>query len=420
MTSGSPYISRAFICNKSYGLFAEFEEDVLQAELARPRRPGALSGRIVGVKANISVQGAGWSAGLRHRADIVAQSDANVTHRLRQAGARILPGLNMDAAALGGMTENADFGRTSNPIAPSRSAGGSSGGSAAAVASGLVDLAIGTDTLGSIRIPAAYCGVFGLKPTFGLVGRSGIVPLAPSLDTVGLLTAKAADLWPLLVAIAGPDVGDADTRPAPADWEHDRPDTGIHRLKIGIPDQVAEVSCEPEILEALKRASAVLSDAGSRITFVSMPGWNPARLRQKAFVLTECEGAVVFAEELRQGDVLPRSVERLLSFGRDLGPGRLIAAIEEIRAARAQLDRTFAEVNLLLMPTTPQRAVPAGTGAPDNQADFTALANVCGTPALAVPVPNDPLPASVQLVGPRWSEPRLIALAACLENVLQG
>lgn len=418
----TPDIARVLAHEKRYRLFADLDAKLVQAELGKVGVSGALSGQVIGLKANIASAGAKWSAGLRHRAEIRAETDANVTKRLRDAGALILPGFNMDAAALGGTTENPDFGRTANPRAQDYCAGGSSGGSAAAVAAGLVDVAIGTDTLGSIRIPASYCGIFGIKPTFGLVGRSGILPLAPSLDTAGLLAAHAADLWPVLKSIAGADAEDPDSRLAPPLWGQDGPMQSAQGLRIGIPEQIANVSCASECLDALNRTAAALGACGAEICQVSMPGWQPARLRQKAFLLTECEGAAVFSDELMQGGVLPRDVEALLGFGRDLPSAKLIAALGEIRAAKAQLDRTFREVDVLLMPTTPQRAFPKGTAAPANQADFTTLANAGGVPALAVPVAIDgeALHASVQLVGPGWSEPRLIGLASELEHHLFG
>lgn len=408
--------------NERLGLFATLDEAVLEAELSRALPPGPLLGQLVGLKANIALQGARWSAGLPHRSEMVAEFDANVTRRLRQAGARLMAGLNMDAAALGGVTDNPDFGRTENPSVTGHSTGGSSGGAAAAVASGLVDMALGTDTLGSIRIPASYCGVYGMKPTFGLIGRSGIVPLAPSLDVVGPVTVRADHIWSLLETLAGLDDGDADSRPAPAGWAEGVSNTQTAGIKIGLPDAIAEVSSETEVLKALTRAADILSGLGARVGPAAMPGWRPSMLRRKAFLLTECEGATVYEDELNEGGILPEAVEPLLLYGRGLSSGKLMAVMDEVRAARAQLDRTFAEVDLLLMPTTPQRAFAAGMPAPANQADFTSLANVAGVPALAVPVlvPEDPLPGSVQLVGPAWSEPLLVCVAMAIENALKA
>ncbi|MFY0691728.1 MAG: amidase [Paracoccaceae bacterium] len=403
-----------------FRVFAHLDDQFVQVERDRVCESGALEGRTVGLKANIAVKGARWSAGLAHRADLKAQADAALTGRLRACGARLLPGLNMDAAALGGASDNPTFGRTKNPRADAYSAGGSSGGSAAAVASGLVDLAIGTDTLGSIRIPASYCGVFGLKPTFGLVGRTGIVPLAPSLDTAGPLAAKAADLWPVLTALAGPDDADPGSRLPPEGWAMRTPVAEARSVRIGLPKQVDAVACDPEVLAALAHVQSVLAEAGAQIEIIDMPDWVPEKLRRNAFLLTEAEGAAVFAQELDAGGVLPEPVARLLAYGRGLSAAKLDAVQAELSAARAQLERSFQQVDLLLMPTTPQRAFHAGSAAPANQADFTALANVGGVPALAVPVrvQGAARPSSVQLVGPNWSEPVLIGLAMLLERAL--
>ena len=160
-----PDLSQIRVHQDQLNLFGPLDERAIEVELQHPSGSGPLQGRLVGLKANIAVEGALWTAGLGHRKAVVADQDALITRRLRDSGASVLPGLNMDAAALGGATDNPDFGRTFNPHAPDCSAGGSSGGSAAAVASGLVEMALGTDTLGSVRIPASYCGVFGLKPT---------------------------------------------------------------------------------------------------------------------------------------------------------------------------------------------------------------------------------------------------------------
>ena len=407
-------------CQARFNVFGSLREGDLESELRRVAPPGPLQGRLVGLKANIAVKGFAWTAGLGHRATRIAECDSTVTRRLRDSGALVLPGLNMDAAALGGATDNPDFGRTANPHVPEHSAGGSSGGSAAAVAAGLVDLAIGTDTLGSVRIPASYCGVFGLKPTYGLVGRSGVVPLAPSLDTIGPIAAQAADLWPLLKVIAGPDPEDPAIRPAPKQWGTATCETAARGVRIGVPSQISAVDCETEVLSALERASAVLANAGADVAHVDMPGWDPAALRQSAFLFTEAEGAIAFSQELETGGVLPPSVEKLLRFGANMGTVKLVSASHEVARVKAQLHRTFASVDVLLTPTTPQRAFHATQRAPVNQADFTALANAAGVPAVAIPVwiSGSALPASVQLVGPAWSESVLIGLATLLQEKL--
>lgn len=420
MTKNLPDLERVRRLDGEFGLFADLDIETTGAELARQPLQGPLAGKVIGLKANIACAGAPWSAGLAHRADINAPADAHVTARLRAAGARVLPGLNMDAAALGGTTENTHFGATRNPLATAFSAGGSSGGSGAAVAAGLVAVAIGTDTLGSIRIPAAYCGLFGLKPTFGLIGRSGIVPLAPSLDCGGPLCASSHDLWPVVRSLAGFDADDPDSIPAPHGWDDSVPTPSMTGLRIGVPEQVNEVTCEPEVRAGFERTVAAVQRLGATVSGVAMPGWRPAALRKAAFLITECEGAVVYAQDLEAGDRLPRAVQSMLGYGRDVTAGKLVAALAEARGARQQLARAFAEVDLVLTPTTAHRAIKLDSLAPANQADFTALANVAGVPALAMPVAvkGEVLPASVQLTGPAWSENMLVCAAMALEAAL--
>ena len=420
MTGNTPDLARVQTLDDEFGLFADLDIETIRAELTRVVAHGPLTGKVIGLKANIACAGAPWSAGLAHRAQLDAPTDAHVTGRLRAAGALVLPGLNMDAAALGGTTENPHFGVTRNPFDRAYSAGGSSGGSGAAVATGLVDMAIGTDTLGSIRIPASYCGLFGLKPTFGLIGRSGIVPLAPSLDCAGPLCASARDIWPVVRSLAGFDSADPGSMQAPDDWKASEPVPTMTGIRIGVPGQLNEVTCEAGTIAGFERAVAAVKRLGATVTGISMPGWRPAALRKAAFLMTECEGAVVYAKDLEAGDRLPPAVQSMLGYGRDVVPGKLAAAHDAARAARDQLARAFAEVDLILTPTTPQRAIKLNTPAPANQADFTALASVAGVPALAVPVKlhGEALPASVQLTGPSWSESLLVGAAMALEEAL--
>ena len=185
-------------------------------------------------------------------------------------------------------------------------------------------------------------------------------------------------------------------------------------------EQVNEVTCEPEVRAGFERTVAAVKRLGATVSGVAMPGWRPAALRKAAFLITECEGAVVYAQDLEAGDRLPRAVQSMLGYGRDVTAGKLVAALAEARGARQQLARTFAEVDLVLTPTTAHRAIKLDSLAPANQADFTALANVAGVPALAMPVAvkGEVLPASVQLTGPAWSENMLVCAAMALEAAL--
>lgn len=392
-----------------------------RASDARTGAPRALEGVIAAVKDNLAVAGAPWTAGIGGRRDLIADRDATAVARLRAAGAVILGGLNMEEGALGAVTDNPWFGRCGNPLGPLLTPGGSSGGSGAAVAAGLVDLALGTDTMGSVRIPAAYCGVCGLKPTAGLVGRGGLALLSPTLDTIGPLTREAAGLWPAIRALAGLDPDDPDSRPAPKGWSA-RPDLSLRGVRLGVPRQIESVETEPEVREGLARAAAAAEDAGAEVREIDLPGWDPARARRGGLLLTEAEGAVECADLLAAEGAVSDHFRGLLEYGARAPSARIVEALARIRAAAAACARGLAEADALLLPTAPQRAFRFGDPVPANQSEFTALANFAGAPAVALPVPlpGEALPASVQLLGPAWSEARLTAWAEALEARLKG
>ena len=183
-------------------------DDALAAANAADTRDVALSpldGLLVAVKDNLAVTDKAWTAGIYGRRNLIADGDAAAITRLRAAGTVIVGGANMEEAALGAVTDNPTFGRCINPLGKGLTAGGSSGGSAAALAAGFVDLALGTDTMGSVRVPAAYCGVAGIKPTFGVIDRAGLAMLSPSLDTIGPMARDIQLLSPALRALSNPD-----------------------------------------------------------------------------------------------------------------------------------------------------------------------------------------------------------------------
>ncbi|MFD0917183.1 amidase [Pseudahrensia aquimaris] len=378
---------------------------------------GALSSLCIGVKDNIAVEGYARKAGMGHRHNEQCDEHAHVVRQMLEHGASLVPGLNMDEAALGGVTENPHFGRTDNPSAQGYSTGGSSGGSAAAVASGVVDLALGTDTLGSIRNPASWCGIVGLKPTHGLIGMSGIVPLAPSLDTVGPMAATASHLKSVFDILVAPDPDDPNTLSAPDDLQgRALPKT----IRIGVPSNIEAVDCEEATLSALALARSTLKDCGFQIVPVTVPHWSPSALRKASFLYLEAEAALALAKDLQKKEAFSESTRKMLEYGRSVPAPKLAAAVGEMRRASAGFQHAFHTVDFLLTPTTPQRAIPAFTSAPPNLADFTAPANAAGFPAIAVPVSlrANERPASVQLMGPKWSDWHLIDCAVALEAQL--
>ena len=382
------------------------------------RALGPLDGQLLGIKDNIAVAGLPWTGGLGARRDEIATEDAPVVASLRAAGAIPFAMLNMHEGALGATTDNPHFGRAANPLDPTRTPGGSSGGSGAALAADFVDITLGTDTMGSVRIPAAYCGVAGLKPTRGLVPRSGLLYLSPTLDTIGPLARDVATLAAMIEVMAQTDPRDPSSLPHPKGWNPTPEGTLPRGLSVGIPKQIRDVDCEDDVLDGLVLASRVLGAAGARIVDIDLAGWRPGPARRGGLLVSEAEGAVELADILvRPGsDLMSDPLRALLTYGRDLPSARMVEGYARVHAAAAAAERALAEVDVLLMPTAPQRAFPHAEPAPANQADLTALANFHGGPALALPVPGDPLPTSVQILGPAFSE----ALVLTLGRVLEG
>ncbi len=387
------------------------------AAATRPHPGGALEGVAVGVKDNVDVAGLPTSAGIAAFRGRVATQDAPAIKALRRSGAVLVGKLAMHEGALGATTDTPGFGRCQNPLRPGFTPGGSSGGSAAAVAAGFVPLAIGTDTMGSVRIPAAYCGVVGLKPTTGLVPRSGVVPLSPTLDHLGTLAATPRLAALGLEAMVVEDAADAASRPVPAGWRavpEAPPD--IRALRIGLPQPVLDAAMEPAIAVAWQAAATRLRGLGAAVVPIAMPGWDPGAARRAGLLLIEAEAAALHPALIDDPAAASAPFRAALAYGRDAGAVRLVQAMFRLTAVRAAMLRALDGCDLLLLPTAPQRAFPHGTPAPADQADFCAGANIAGLPALALPWPatDGGLPCSVQLIGRPYREALLVGIAEAL------
>lgn len=390
-----------------------------QASAARWRegRPlGLLDGIPVGLKDNIAVAGVPCTAGTAALASWVPERDATVVTRLREAGAVLIAKLNLHEAALGATTANPVYGDCQNPLRLGFTPGGSSGGSAAAVAAGLCTMALGTDTMGSVRIPAAYCGLHGYKPMRGEVPLDGIVPLSTTLDSCGPLARSARDVLAVAAVLAGrpePVVDESSAEQGPEGWlqcvlravaSHgllpDRP------LRIGLPTQVNEAALQPSVAVAWRAAQHALSRLGAKFVPLLVPAWEPVALRRAALLLSEMEGGAWWQARLGpELEGLSADLQAMLRFPQSLAADKRDRACATLRAVREQAAAVFDEVDLLLLPTTPQPAFAHGAAVPPDQGDFTTLANAMGAAALSFPVQMegaqaDALPVACQLVGP--------------------
>jgi aspartyl-tRNA(Asn)/glutamyl-tRNA(Gln) amidotransferase subunit A len=376
--------------------------------IAAGEDPGPLAGVPVAVKNLFDVQGLPTRAGskiLREAAP--ASADAPLLARLIAAGAVLLGALNMDEFAYGFVTENAHDGATHNPHDLARSAGGSSGGSAAAVAAGLAAVTLGSDTNGSIRLPAGFCGIFGLKPTYGRLTRAGTVPFVDSLDHLGPFARSAADLLRIYETLQDDDP------PAPA--------PAIEPGRVAVLTGWFEDLAAPDMRDAV---AAVAAGLGARAR-AELP--EAARARAAAFCLTAFEGGQVHKKNLiaRPGDFDPATRPRLLAGA--LQPAETIHQAQRFRAwFRAQAATLFESYDLLLAPASPCTAPRLGQATIDlagekvptrpNLGVFTQPISFIGLPVVTVPVAGPGLPRGVQLIAAPGRERLALAAAAQLER----
>jgi len=400
--------------------------DAIDADLAAGRPVGPLAGVPFAVKNLFDIEGRPTLAGSKIRRDAAAPArDATLVNRLAAAGGVLVGALNMDEFAYGFVTENAHDGPVHNPHDLTRIAGGSSGGSAAAVAAGLVPLTLGSDTNGSIRIPASLCGVWGLKPTYGRLSRQGVFPFVESLDHVGPFARSAEDLALAYDVMQGPDPeGDAIcVREAEPLFE--RLDSLAEQpLRVGVLRGWFQQGAFPEVLEALGRVAGALKAAD----LVELPSAQAARAA--AFCLTAFEGGELHHDDLarRAMDYDPAVRDRLLAGA--LLPKGVHEAAQRFRTVfRDEVREAFQRYDVLLAPSSVCPAPPIGQatmemdGAPvsvrKNLGAFTQPISYIGLPVVAAPV-NRPgqLPIGVQIIAPPWRED--LAFAAALRLQREG
>lgn len=417
-------LDRIAATNDDWRIFISVAEEaaLVEAEASDARRAagrtlGPLDGIPIAIKDNIDVAGMPTTVGIAAYRDRRPARDAAVIAQLRAAGAVILGKLNLHEGALGATTDNPTYGRCENPRVPGATPGGSSGGSGAAVAGGLVVIALGTDTMGSVRIPAAYCGTWGLKPTKGLVGTSGLAYLSWTLDTIGPLARTPEDLALAIRAMAGADPSDPRSVATSEGWDPTPVKTSLKGLVLGRPSVVDSVPCEPEVRAAYDALLARAAAEGAILKDVAIDGWDTGKARRAGLLISEAEAGSLLGHDLDTlGDGFSDGFRKFLDYGRK-APGERIAAayfaLDRLGlAARQALDG----VDALILPTAPQRAFMHGAPAPADQADFTALANIAGLPAVAFPLPGADKPNSAQLVGRAFEEGRLLGMAKALHE----
>ena len=395
----------------------------VDAALARGETVGPLAGVPYAVKNLFDIAGVTTLAGsIIERDQPPAAADGWAVRKLREAGGVCIGALNMDEYAYGFTTENSHYGPARNPHDTTRSAGGSSGGSGAAVAAGLVPLTLGTDTNGSIRVPASLNGIFGLKPTYGRLSRAGSIAFVPSLDHIGPFARSVADLALAYDALQGRDPADPGQTPRPVEPVGDLWNSGIAGLRIGRLAGYFDAPLGEAARNAVRHVAEAL-DASA----VSAPAITAAA-RSAAFIITASEGAQQHIDHLRhrRADLEPLSRDRLLAGS--LVPAQWYLHAQKVRALwREAMAALFRDWDVLIAPATAVPAQPIGQEMLEVDGQtlplrpsfglFTQPITCIGLPVLAVPVQNaeGPLPIGVQLIAAPWREDALFRVAAALE-----
>jgi len=399
------------------------EARAAEVEIARGEWRGPLHGIPIAIKDLIDTAGTGTTAASAVFERRVPTEDAEVVKRLRRAGAVILGKNNLHEFAYGGSSLVSFFGDVHNPWNAAHIAGGSSGGSAAAVAAGLCYAAIGTDTAGSIREPAALCGCVGIKPTYGRVSARGVIPLAWSLDHVGPLAATVGDAAAVLQAIAGYDPLDVGSADVPASDYVSALREGTKTLRVGIPRAHFYDDLDDEIRAAMEKALAVIATLVGEVREMQIEV-SSDRTVQAAESFAYHADNVARVPELYQ----PETLRRIRS-GEKISAAEYILRRRELDLERRRARNIFAKVDVLVTPTTPI-AAPAIA---DLKKDPAALRpaelillrntrpfNVCGLPAISVPCgfTKSGLPIGLQIAGPHWREDLVLRLAHAYEQAV--
>jgi aspartyl-tRNA(Asn)/glutamyl-tRNA(Gln) amidotransferase subunit A len=381
----------------------------------RWRRGEALSvldGQPIAVKANLAVRGLPWHAGIGAYRDRIAEEDADAVAQLRERGAVILGLVNMSEGAFGGPMDNPWFRKTHNPWAHDHIPGSSSGGSAAAVAAGLCAGALGSDTLGSVRMPSALCGVFGHKPTLGLIPTGGLVTLSWTLDHVGVHGRSAEDCARLLAGACGAEAELAEEIAKPAEPE------ALKAAPVAVL-QWSGVEVEPEVEGALDAAAAAAREAGLEVVPLRIEGYDFAD-RSRQFLICAAEATVEHAAMLKaHPEGFSPAFRERLALGTERSAADLAQAYRELAQAAEAVREQLSPFTAVLSPATPILARPFEAENPV-MTQFTGLANVLGLPATAFPVGRDPrgLPQAVQAIG--WEDDTTLGLAALFGRDLGG
>ena len=418
----------------------------LDERIQKGEETGALAGTVIAIKDNINIQGENSTCASNILQNFKSPFNATVIDKLEKADAVIIGKTNLDEFAMGSSTENSAFGPVKNPFDETRVPGGSSGGSAVVVAAGSADVALGSDTGGSVRQPASFTGVVGLKPTYGRISRFGLIAYASSLDQIGLFSSSVEDTAVLLKELAGKDINDSTTADVPVPDYSTSLDKDVKGMTIGVPEEYFAEGLDPLIKETILEKVDVLQKAGAKIEKINLPmteygiaayyivataeaSSNLARYDGVRFGLRKGgeDGLIDMYEKTRSAGFGDEVRRRIMLGTYVLSSGYYDAyyrrALKVRRLIKEDFDKAFAKVDVIITPTTPTTAFKIGEKVNDPLTMYlndiyTVTINLAGICGMSIPAGKDDkgLPFGMQLLGDFFEESKIIRVGDFIEK----
>ena len=373
----------------------------------RSNKVSKIDGELITVKPNIKVENFPYTGGIKHFEGSVSKNDDPIIKRIKENGGIVIGSTNMDEAAFGGDTSTSFYGRCINPNDKELSVGGSSGGSAAAIASGLVNFSIGTDTMGSIRIPASYCGIVGFKPSSSMTNNKDLILLSDTYDTIGFHSNNIFNINNLN-KIINLSIHSCDYKP-------------INNIKCLVPNQIFNNDINKDVIEGFKEALLKIGKNGINIEYNDMHFWEPNFHRKLLLKIVENEGAKNLKELLEnKASYITEHLRNNLFFGKSIDKQEIKNIRLELEILKNQIKTIYKEFDLVLMPTTPQNSFNIKDKPPENQANLTSLANIADLPAISLPYKNGGKTFhSLQILAAQHNDEFLLKTSSFFEKILQ-
>ena len=392
---------------KSHNIFIHTDRDTTLKHAknsdSRIKKLSQIDGELFAVKANIKVNSFPFHAGIEEFKNNTSFEDDPIIKMIKKNGGIIIGLTNMDEAAFGGSTSSSFYGRCLNPRNINFSVGGSSGGSAATISSGLVDNAIGTDTMGSVRIPASYCGVFGFKPSSTTISNKNLILLSNTYDTIGFFGKSIINISNLLNLINNKDY------------------IYPQNIKCIVPTQIFEDKIEFGVLENFKKTIILLRKNNIQVIEKELDYWNPNLHRKALLKIVESEGAENLNDLLiNNRSKITKHLRSNLQFGQNINKADIKKIKEDLLKLKIKTQNIFETFDLILTPTTPQSAFKIEKEQPLNQANFTSLANISDLPSISLPNKGTyEQPLAIQLNAANNNDKILLKMSSIFEKILQ-